>query len=357
MPTIVIPKEIAPGESRAAMTPLLMKRLRDLHLEIKIESGLGAGIFAADSAYQCEIIADKAALYAYGDIVIKVQPPMAEEVVLMKEGAVVISFLYPYLDPEMVKKMATKKITALAMELIPRISRAQDMDALSSQATIVGYKAVLIAANACRFFFPMLTTAAGTIKPARVLVIGAGVAGLQAIAIARRLGAMVSAYDVRPDTKQQVESLGAKFLDVGVAAGDSGGYARELTAEEKAQQQQVLAKHLATQDVVIATAGVPGKLAPKIITSAMVEAMKPGAVIVDAMAEMGGNCELARAGETILYHDVQIIGAKNIVSSLAVNASEMYARNVLNVLNLVVKNGKIAIDLEDEIIKNCRVEL
>jgi len=354
MPTIVIPKELTPDEKRVAITPALIKRLKDLKLDVKIESGAGEGIDASDEAFAAEICANAQTLYAVGDLIFKVQPPTLAEVALMKPGAILISFLYPHLNPELIKKLAAKNITSFAMELIPRISRAQDMDVLSSQATIAGYKAVLIAANTCKFFFPMLTTAAGSIKPAKVLVIGVGVAGLQAIATARRLGAMVSAYDVRQAAKQEAESLGAKFLDLGITAAGTGGYARELTSEEKSQQQAALAKHLALQDVIITTAGVPGKPAPRIITKAMVEAMKPGAVIVDIMAEMGGNCELTKIG-TVVHGKVTIVGTKNIFSSLAINASEMYARNLLNFLNLIVKDGTINCDWNDEIIKGCAV--
>lgn len=355
MPIIAIPKETLAGEDRVAATPALVNKLSGLGLEVKIEKGSGKGIFAADEAYKGATCVDTKTLYSTADIVAKVQPPSVAEVAMMKDQSILISFLYPHLNQEVVQKLVEKNITSFAMELIPRISRAQDMDALSSQATIAGYKAVLIAANACKFFFPMLTTAAGSIKPAKVLVIGVGVAGLQAIATARRLGAMVSAYDVRKEAKQEAESLGAKFLDLGITASGSGGYARELTAEEKAAQQEALKKHVAAQDVIITTAGVPGKPAPRIITQAMIEAMKPGAVIVDIMAEMGGNCELVQAGKTVEHNHVVIIGTKNIFSSLANNASEMYARNIINLLNLMIKEGKINLDWNDEIIKGCAV--
>jgi H+-translocating NAD(P) transhydrogenase subunit alpha len=246
--------------------------------------------------------------------------------------------------------MLEKNITSFAMELVPRISRAQDMDALSSQATISGYKAVLLAADNSKFFFPMLTTAAGSVRPAKVFIIGVGVAGLQAIATARRLGAQVSAYDVRPETKEQTESLGAKFLDTGVHATGAGGYARELTPEEKIQQAEALKKHISGCDVIITTAGVPGRPAPKILSKAMVESMKPGSVIVDILADMGGNCELTKPGETVYHNDVAIIGPVNIPSTLAINASEMYARNLINLLNLMIKEGTLNLDWNDEII-------
>ncbi len=246
--------------------------------------------------------------------------------------------------------MLEKKITSFAMELVPRISRAQDMDALSSQATITGYKAVILAADNSKFFFPMLTTAAGSIRPAKVFIIGVGVAGLQAIATARRLGAQVSAYDVRPETKEQTESLGAKFFDTGVQATGEGGYARELTQEEKTKQADALKKHIATCDVIITTAGVPGRPAPKILSTAMVESMKPGAIVVDILADMGGNCELTKPGETVYHNDVAIIGPINIPSTLAINASEMYAKNLINLLSLMIKEGALNLDWNDEII-------
>jgi NAD(P) transhydrogenase subunit alpha len=268
----------------------------------------------------------------------------------MKENSILISFLYPHLNPKTVKKLLDKKITSFAMELIPRISRAQDMDVLSSQATVSGYKAVLIAANSSRFFFPMLTTAAGSIRPAKVFIIGVGVAGLQAIATARRLGAQVSAYDVRPETKEQTESLGAKFVDTGIQAAGEGGYARELTLEEKNQQVLALKKHISTCDIIITTAGVPGKPAPKVLTKEMVETMKPGSVIVDLLAEMGGNCELTKPGEIVHHNDITILGPVNIPSSLSIHASEMYARNIINLLSLMVKDKELNLDWNDEII-------
>jgi NAD(P) transhydrogenase subunit alpha len=250
---------------------------------------------------------------------------------------------------DQVRALRDRKLTSFAMEFIPRISRAQSMDALSSQAAIAGYKAVLIAANTLDKFMPMLTTAAGTIRPATVLVIGAGVAGLQAIATARRLGAIVEAYDVRSATREQVKSLGAKFVDVGVSAEGSGGYARELTAEEKAKQQEVLDARIAASDAVITTASVPGRRAPLIVSRAAVERMKAGAVIIDIAAEQGGNCELTRAGETVQHGGVKIIGPVNLASTLAYNASEMYARNILNFLRPAIDKGELKIDWTDEV--------
>jgi len=349
--TIAVPKETKSGELRTAITPALIGRLTKLGATVKVQHGAGTGIHAQDVLYKNTTIAQNAnELYADSDIIVRVQPPSEEEVTHMKENSILISFLYPHLNHGTVKKLLDKKITSFAMELIPRISRAQAMDALSSQATIAGYKSVLIAADNSKFFFPMLTTAAGSVRPAKVFIIGVGVAGLQAIATARRLGAQVSAYDVRPDTKEQTESLGAKFVDTGVQAIGEGGYARELTAEEKDKQAEALKKHIATCDVVITTAGVPGKPAPKILTKDMVEAMKPGAVVVDILADMGGNCELTKPGETINHNDITIVGPINIPSSMAIHASEMYARNLINLLDLMIKDNAIHLDWNDEVI-------
>jgi NAD(P) transhydrogenase subunit alpha len=284
-----------------------------------------------------------------------VQPPSLDEIAALKEGAVVIAHLQPHLALERTKALRDRRITAFAMELLPRTTRAQAMDVLSSQAAVAGYKAVLIAAEAAPKFFPMLTTAAGTIRPSKVLVVGAGVAGLQAIATARRLGAQVEGFDVRPETKEQIESLGAKFLDLGVSAAGSGGYARELTAEEREQQQRALAEQLKAFDVVVTTAAVPGRKAPRIISAAMVAGMKPGAVIVDIAAETGGNVEGTEAGRTVVTgNGVSIIGTTNLPSSAPVHASEMYARNLYNFLELSLKDGALTLDWNDELIaKTC----
>lgn len=354
--TIAVPKEINTGELRVAVTPNLVGRLAKLGAQIKIQSNAGIGICAQDSIYKdVQIITQTQELFAGSDIILKVQSPTMEEVDAMPDNSILISFLYPHLNPDVIQKLKDKKITSFAMELVPRISRAQDMDALSSQATISGYKAVLIAASNSKFFFPMLTTAAGSVRPAKVFIIGVGVAGLQAIATARRLGAQVSAYDVRPETKEQTQSLGAKFLDTGVNAIGEGGYARELTQEEKLQQAEAIKKHITSSDVIITTAGVPGKPAPKILTKDMLENMKPGSIIVDMLADMGGNCELTKPGETVYYNDIAIIGPVNIPSSLAINASEMYCRNLINLLGLMLKDGVLNIDWNDEIIAGCVV--
>ena len=343
--TVVIPKEITAGEDRVAMVPVVADKLSKLGVKIKIQQDLGSSIYVADSAFkEVETVKTAKELYAAGDVVLKIMAPTDEEISQMKEGAILVSLLYAHNRPEILKKLCAKKITCFALEMIPRtISKAQSMDVLSSQATVMGYQAVLIAANSTKFFFPMLSTAAGTMRPAKVLIIGAGVAGLQAIATAKRLGARVEAYDVRPETKEQVASLGAMFVDTGVEAAGTGGYARELTAEEKQKQQTVLEEHIANSDVVITTAGVPGRPAPKIISQTMLEKMKPGSVIVDIMAEQGGNCALAKPGEHVEHKGVTVVGTKDITSMLAVNASEMF-------ITPMFKEGELSLDWEDEVL-------
>src|SRR5690348_5176739 len=298
--TVVAVRETVPGERRVALAPEVAKTLKARGADPAIEQGAGPSAYFADAAYAgCEAVASAGAALARADVLLRVQPPSLEEIAALKEGAIVIAHLQPHLAPERTKALRDRKITAFAMELLPRTTRAQAMDVLSSQAAVAGYKAVLIAAEAAPKFFPMLTTAAGTIRPSKVLIVGAGVAGLQAIATARRLGAQVEGFDVRPETKEQIESLGAKFLDLGVSAAGEGGYARQLTEEERAEQQRRLAEHLKSVDVIVTTAAVPGRPAPKIITAPMVANMKPGSVIVDLAAETGGNCEATRPGETI----------------------------------------------------------
>lgn len=349
--TIVAVRENAPNERRAALSPEIVKKLKALGAELLVESGIGANAHLPDSAYPgVETSTDAGSAIAKADVLLKVQPPSLGEIASMREGSVLIGYLAPHADDDRVRALRDRKISAFAMELLPRTTRAQAMDVLSSQAGMAGYKAVLIAAQASGKFFPMLTTAAGTIRPSKVLIVGAGVAGLQAIATARRLGAQVEGFDVRPETREQIESLGAKFLDLGVSAAGSGGYARELTAEERAEQQNRLAAHLKGIDVVITTAAVPGRPAPKIITAAMVEGMKDGAVLVDLAAETGGNCELTRPGETVAVGGVSIIGPLNLPSMGAIHASEMYARNLFNFLSLMIKEGAIALDFEDDLI-------
>lgn len=349
---VAVPKEVSDGENRIALVPDIAVRLKKMGVTVMIEKGMGTNAYFPDAMFkEVEIVNTPAELYQKADIILKVQPPTKSEIELMREGALVIGFMAAHKYPDRVAKLRERKITALAMELVPRISRAQSMDALSSQAAVAGYKAVLMAADLASVFFPMLTTAAGTIRPAKVLVIGAGVAGLQAIATARRLGAMVEGYDVRAATKEQVESLGAKFIDMQIKAEGSGGYARELTAEELQRQQQILAEHIAKSNVVITTAAIPGRPSPKIITKAMVEGMATGSVIVDIAAEGGGNCELTQTGKTIEHNGVKIHGPVNIPSDMPVHASEMYAKNLFNLLSLLIdKQANLVIDLADEVI-------
>lgn len=350
---VAVPKETTADERRVALDPIVAERFTKLGCKVLIETGAGAGSQNLDSAYtSAEIVSDRRTLLNQADVLFKVQPPTSDEVDALKEGAVVVSFMQAHKNPKLVAKLRDRKITCFAMELIPRISRAQSMDALSSQAAVAGYKAALMAANLSGRFFPMLTTAAGTIRPSKVLVIGAGVAGLQAIATAKRLGAMVEGYDVRSATKEQVQSLGAKFVDTGVAAEGTGGYARELTAEEKTKQAEILAKHIAAADVVITTAAIPGRPSPKIIPAAVVEQMKSGAVIIDLASEGGGNCELTKPGEQIEHNGVIIYGPLNVASMLPVHASEMYAKNLLNFLSPMIKDGELKLDWDDEVIRD-----
>jgi NAD(P) transhydrogenase subunit alpha len=316
-----------------------------------VERGAGVEAQFPDGLWKDVEFAETAAeVLTAADVLVKVQPPTAEEISRLKPGAVTLSFVYGHQRPDAVRALRDGRVTAFAMELVPRISRAQSMDALSSQAAAAGYKATLIAADTMDRFLPMLTTAAGTIRPAQVLVIGAGVAGLQAIATARRLGAIVEAYDVRSVTREQVKSLGGRFIETGVSAEGEGGYARELTDEEKARQQEVLEKHIAAADALITTAAVPGRTAPRIVRKEAVARMKPGAVIIDLAAESGGNCELTRPGEMVVVNGVRIVGPLNLPAQLPYHASEMYARNVYNFLQPAIgKDGALAIDWNDEV--------
>ena len=354
--TVAAVRESIAGERRVALTPEVAKKLKARGATVALARGAGESAYFSDAAYVgCDVLADAPAALAVADVLLKVQPPSLEEIAALREGAVVIGHLQPHLSPERTRALRDRRITAFAMELLPRTTRAQAMDVLSSQAAVAGYKAVLLAAEAAPKFFPMLTTAAGTIRPSKVLVVGAGVAGLQAIATARRLGAQVEGFDVRPETKEQIESLGAKFLDLGVSAAGSGGYARELTAEERERQQRALAEQLKGFDVVVTTAAVPGRKAPRIISADMVAGMKPGAVIVDIAAETGGNVESSEAGRTVTSaNGVGIIGTVNLPASAPVHASEMYARNLYNFLELSLKDGALVLDWDDELIaKTC----
>ncbi|HET8691791.1 MAG TPA: NAD(P) transhydrogenase subunit alpha [Steroidobacteraceae bacterium] len=348
--TIGVLKETARGENRVAIVPEVASKLAAAGARVLVERGAGAAARFPDALYKDAAFADSSdAVIAAADLLFVVQPPEAALAAKLKAGAAVVGFLAPHNQHALVRALKDGRLTSFSMELVPRISRAQSMDALSSQAAVAGYKAVLIGAAALEKFFPMLTTAAGTIRPATVLVIGAGVAGLQAIATAKRLGAVVEAYDVRSATREQVKSLGAKFVETGVTAEGAGGYARELTAQEKAKQQEVLDGRIAAADCVVTTAGVPGRPAPRIITRAAVERMKPGAVIVDLLAEGGGNCELTRAGETVDHGGVRIIGPVNLPATVAYHASEMYAKNLLNFIKPALKDGALAIDWNDEV--------
>ncbi len=349
--TIGVLREVTPGETRVAVVPEVAGKFRSAGARVLVERGAGVQAQFPDTLWKdVEFAATAAEVLAQSDVLVKVQPPTPDEIALLKPGAVTLSFVYGHQHPEVVRALRDRRLTAFAMELVPRISRAQSMDALSSQASTAGYQAALIAALTLDRFLPMLTTAAGTIRPAQVLVIGAGVAGLQAIATAKRLGAIVEAYDVRSVTRDQVKSLGGRFIETGVSAEGEGGYARELTAEEKAKQQDVLEKHIALADAVIATAAVPGRKAPRIIRKEAVARMKPGAVIVDIAAETGGNCELTRPGETVTVDGVRIVGPVNLPAQLPYHASEMYARNVYNFLKPAIgKDGALAIDWNDEV--------
>ena len=346
---LFVPKETAPGERRVALSPPVAAKLKTLGVELLLEPGAGETAGFPDVLYADARFRKPEEAVPEADVVFRVTPPPVPNIPHMRAGSVLVTFLQPHLEPSRIKALRDARVTAFAMELVPRISRAQSMDALSSQAAAAGYQAALLAAEKLGRFFPMLTTAAGTIRPAKVLVVGAGVAGLQAIATAKRLGAMVEGYDVRAAAREQVESLGAKFVDTGVSAEGAGGYARELTVEEKQKQQAALAKHVALADAVITTAAIPGRPAPKIVTRAMVEAMKPGAVIVDLAAETGGNCELTQPGEDVWRGPVRISGPLNLPSGLAEHASEMYARNLLNFFTPLVKDGKLSIDWSDEV--------
>jgi len=351
---VAVPKEITSGERRVALTPDAVARLVKSGCAVAVQSGAGAAAGFLDTAYQTSgatIASDAAGLYGQADFVLKVQRPQDSEIGLLRSGSALIAFLTPLTAPATASLLAERKVTSFSMELIPRISRAQGMDALSSQATVSGYKAVLLAAEALPKFFPMLMTAAGTIAPSKVLVLGAGVAGLQAIATARRLGAVVSGFDTRPVVKEQVESLGATFVAPPVTGEGTGGYARELTADEQKQNRDALGKNVADADVVITTALVPGRRAPVLITEDMVKAMRPGSVIVDLAAEAGGNCETTSPGTTIESHGVTVIGPFNLPSTMPLHASQLYAKNVLALFDHLVKDGKLNLDMNDEITK------
>jgi NAD(P) transhydrogenase subunit alpha len=347
-----VPKETAGGERRVALVPEVVRRLAGHGVEVVVEAGAGAGAMIPDGLYEeaGASVAGAAEVWA-APVVAKVAPPSREEVAQLKAGGVLIAFLAPLSNAESTKELAKANVTAFAMEAIPRISRAQAMDALSSQSNVAGYRAALLGAENLGRFYPMLMTAAGTIPPAKVLVLGAGVAGLQALATARRLGAQTTGYDVRPEVAEQVRSLGASWLDLGIEAAGEGGYARELTDEEKAAQQQALTDAIKGFDVVITTALVPGRPAPKLVTAEAVEGMKPGSVIIDLAGETGGNCELTTPGETTVEHDVTIASPLNLPAAMPEHASQLYARNVQALLELMLdEEGALKLDFDDEII-------
>jgi NAD(P) transhydrogenase subunit alpha len=347
---IGVPKESAQGERRVGLVPEVVGKLVEAGHEVAVERGAGSAASFEDAAY-AEAGASMVDSAWDADVVVKVQKPSAEEAARLRRGTVLIGFLQPLTDREGVDRLAAEGVVAFAMESIPRITRAQSMDALSSQATVGGYKAALIAADRLPRFLPMLTTAAGTVQPAKVLVIGAGVAGLQAIATARRLGAVVFGFDVRSAVKEQIESLGAKFLDLGVKGEETaGGYATELTPEQQAQQQAELEKRLPDFDAVITTAAVPGRPAPKLIPATAVEAMRPGSVIVDLAAETGGNCELTVPGEEVVHDGVTVVGRLNLASEMPYHASQLYARNVQALLALLAPEDELRLDFDDEIV-------
>ena len=350
-----IPRETTPGERRVSLVPENITKLGGL--QVMMERGAGDPAGYPDSAYESKgarVAVDAGALYREADLVLKVMPPTPSEAGLLKEGCTLISFLYPLANMETIKKLAARRTTVFAMELMPRISRAQSMDALSSQATLAGYKAVLIAADSLPRLFPLLMTAAGTIPAAKVLVVGAGVAGLQAIAAARRLGAIVEAYDVRPAVKEQVASLGARFVELPVEtkeAQDAGGYAKAQSEEFYLKQQRLLAEHAQTSDVVITTALVPGQRAPQLVSEDAIRGMRPGSVVVDLAAEQGGNCALTEPGKTVVKHGVTIHGPLNLPSTMAPQASQLYSRNITSFLLTMLKNGTLTLDLKDELIR------
>lgn len=351
---IAVPKELASGEQRVASVPEVVQKLAKAGYEVRVEHDAGKGAFYPDELFiaaGARIVSGPADLFRGARIVLRVQPPAVTEVDQLDAGTIVIGFMNPANNPGAVARMRDRRITAFALELVPRITRAQSMDALSSQATAGGYMAAILGAENCPKFLPMLTTAAGTIRPATVLILGAGVAGLMAIATAKRLGAVVEAYDVRRAAGEQVRSLGAKFLELEINAEGQGGYARELTPEEKEKEQQMVSAAVARADIVITTAAIPGRKAPVLITRQTVLTMRPGAVIVDMAAESGGNCELTHAGKTVREHNVTIIGPQNLPARVAFHASQMYAKNLQSFLSLLVsREGTIVNEFSDEIL-------
>ena len=355
---IGVPKETAAGEHRVALVPEVVSKLKAKGLDVLVQSGAGTDALLSDAAFTDAgaQVTDDAAEVWKSDVVVTISPPDPQAIRGLGAGSILIGFLAPLTSPQTTRALADAKATAFAMEAIPRISRAQSMDALSSQSNVAGYRAALLGAEEMGRFYPMLMTAAGTIPPAKVLVLGVGVAGLQALATAKRLGARTTGYDVRPEVAEQVQSLGAMWLDLGLEASGEGGYARELTDEERARQQQALTDAIKGFDVVITTALVPGRPAPRLVTKEAVEGMKPGSVIVDLAGEAGGNCELTEPGQTIVRHDVKIVSPLNLPATMAEHSSQLFARNVQALLELFVgEDGKLKLDFDDEIVKGACV--
>ena len=347
--------ESVPGESRVALIPSTVAELAKIGCDVTVASGAGLGSHFADEEYRnagADVASDAVAALRGAQVVLKVQAPTEEEIEKLPEDAVLISLLSPLTDPELIGRLAKASVTAFALELIPRITRAQSMDVLSSQATVAGYKAVLLGADALGKFLPMLMTAAGTIRPGKALILGAGVAGLQAIATARRLGAKVEAFDVRPEVKEQIESLGASFLETEheLTAEGEGGYAKEMSEEQHERELELIAEHIAGADLVVTTAQIPGRPAPELITEAMVDSMRPGSVIVDLAATSGGNCALTRENETVVRNGVKIMGPANLPADVPVHASQMFAKNVATLLKELVSDGALSLDFDDEVV-------
>ncbi len=360
---VAVPKERAPGELRVAATPRTVKQLVKAGLEVQVEKGAGAAAHISDDEFTAAgatLADDPQSLYEGAGLVLKVCGPDThgelDEIAMLAEGTIVCATVRPFSNLPTVRRLAERKLSVLAMDLVPRTTRAQFMDTLSSMATISGYRAVVLAALHLPKIFPMLNTAAGTLAPAKVFVLGAGVAGLQAIASARRMGAMVEAFDVRPAVKEQVESLGARFVELvksDASLEDKSGYAKEQTEEQKQQQEEAMQKHIAKSDVVITTALIRGRKAPILIKKEAVEAMKPGSVIIDLAAELGGNCELTEPGKTVVKHDVTLVGELNLPSAMSVHSSQLYARNVGNLVKEMLKDDKLVLDLENDILSGC----
>jgi NAD(P) transhydrogenase subunit alpha len=361
---IAVPRETGEGENRVALTPAAVGQLKADQVEVLVQAGAGETAFASDEAYReagARIVSEAADLYRQADLVLRVGRPSDEEIGMLRSGSVLIGTLGTLSNPKLAEKLAKSGVTAISMDAIPRITRAQSMDTLSSQSTVAGYKAVLLAAERLPKFMPLLTTAAGTVRPARGLIFGAGVAGLMAIGTARRLGAVVEATDVRPVVKEQVQSLGATFLEVEMTAEEkaqaetAGGYAREMSEDYKRRQAELIASRVGEADFIITTALIPGRPAPRLITEAMVKSMKAGSVIIDLAAEAGGNCELTEPGREVVKHGVRIIGFTNLPASMPVHASQMYAKNVATLVKHLVKDGKLELDFSDEITRGATI--